>query len=153
MNLAQIGRHDRQLELHRFYVVNGKRLIVGGIDYQFGTFDSLNLLVPFKYGTSDAEYELEQYEVTKEDTDVYERRELPNVPPLPISLYIDFLCPIIRATCCPSRMPENNTMWWHQWIEMLFAVMDERDRITDVYCAAYRPVCVRAFHRGEHQLI
>jgi len=119
-DLAQIGRHDRQLELHRFYVVNGKRLIVGGIDYQFGTFDSLNLLVPFKYGTSDAEYELEQYEVTKEDTDVYERRELLMSLPTHFALY-RLSVSDYQSHLLPFQDAENNTMWWHQWIEMLFA--------------------------------
>lgn len=116
---VQIRRHDRLLDRYRFYGFDGARLVVNGIDYQFGTFDSLNLLVPFTYGTPDAEYELDQYEITLEDESVSERTELLKTIPFPFGLYVldvsDYQSHIL-----PILDREEGTAWWHQWADMLF---------------------------------
>lgn len=83
----QLAREDRNLDMYRFIETNAQRLVAGSFDYIYGTYDELDLFVPYTYGSPDAEYTLTRGAHALENGDAEGRRKLTVAWPSMFKLY------------------------------------------------------------------
>ena len=114
---VQIAREDRALDRYRFYSVTATRLVAGSLDFQYGTWDVYDDLIPYTYGTADAEYELTKQHLMIENAGVSSRKSLNVVFPALFKLYAINDRGDYRSNISYIINAENGDDWLKMWLD------------------------------------
>lgn len=113
----QVGREDRALDQYRFYAGAASRLAAGANDYIYGTYDALDNLVPYTFGSSDADYDLAKQQYMTENTAVASRKSLVVTFPALFKLYSINNSSDYRSNIAYMFDNELGYDWLKMWID------------------------------------